>query len=192
MTHPDDIDAEAAARWRASRWERLAENLLKNRPEAFAVPGELDDRLKVWAQMLASGTGQNLILTGPVGSGKTWAVWHAAEEAVRSGYEGRVAVTSAAKLRRAIAPATADPVMFTRCCEAGLLAIDDLGAFGLSEWDLDNLTELIDIRWSEQRPTVVTSNTTDLRTLLGERIASRLAHNALVVEMDDPDRRRQP
>lgn len=191
MTTPDDNDVEAAARWHAQRRQRLAENLLKGRPDAFATAGELDPRLKVWARMLADGDSQNLILTGPVGSGKTWAIWHAAEEAVRSGYEGRVVITSAAKLRRAIAPSTADPAMFTRCGEAGLLAIDDLGAFGLSEWDLDNLTELIDIRWSEQRPTVVTSNATDLRALLGERIASRLAHHALVIEMDGSDQRRQ-
>jgi DNA replication protein DnaC len=127
-----------------------------------------------------------------VGTGKTWAVWKAAEVAVRAGYEGRVVITTAAKLRRSVAPATADPATFARCCEAGLLAIDDLGAFGLSEWDLDHLAELADARWGAQAPTVVTSNTTDLRGLLGPRISSRLADGALVVEMDGPDRRRNP
>lgn len=188
---PDDIAAEAAAIWHAERRQRLADNLLKNRPGAFAAPGELDQRLKVWARMLADGDSQNLILTGPVGSGKTWAIWHAAEEAVRSGYEGRVVITSAARLRRAIAPATADPAMFTRCCEAGLLAIDDLGAFRLSEWDMDHLGELIDERWSAQLPTVVSSNKTDLQSLLGPRISSRLQHGALAVPLDSTDQRRQ-
>ena len=188
---PDDIDAEAAARWHAERRQRLAENLLKGRPEAYAAPGELDDRLKVWAQKLAGGAGQNLILTGPVGSGKTWAIWHAAEEAVRSGYEGRVVIISAAILRRAIAPATADPAVFTRCCEAGLLAIDDIAAFRLSEWDLDHLGELAEARRSAQLPTVISSNTTDLGALLGPRISSRLQHNALKVPLDSADRRRQ-
>ena len=189
---PDDIAAEAAAIWHADRRQRLAENLIKNRPAAFAAPGELDADLTTWARMLAAGDGRNLILTGPVGVGKTWAVWRSAEAAVRRGYEGRVVITTAARLRRSIAPATADPAQFARCCEAGLLAIDDLGAFGLSEWDLDHLTELADARWSANLPTVVTSNTTDLRALLGERISSRLAAGALVVELDGPDRRRQP
>ena len=189
---PDDIAAEAAAIWHAERRQRLAENLLKNRPDAYAAPGEVDPRLKAWARMLAGGMGQNLILTGPVGTGKTWAIWHAAEEAVRSGYEGRVIVTTAAALRRSVAPATADPAAFTRCCEAGLLAIDDLGAFRLSEWDLDHLGELAEARWSAQLPTIVTSNKTDLADLLGPRISSRLQHNALKVPLNAPDRRRQP
>jgi len=188
---PDQIAAEAVAIWHADRRRKLAENLLKDRPEAYAESGDLGSHLTEWALTLAAGQSQNLILTGPVGCGKTWAIWHAAEEAVRSGYEGRVIITSAAELRRAIAPATADPARFTRCCDAGLLAIDDLGAFRLSEWDLDHLAELTEARWSAKLPTVVSSNKTDLRGLLGERTASRLQHGALVVEMDGTDRRRQ-
>lgn len=189
---PDEIEQEAAAIWQAERRERLAANLLANRPGEFAAPGELDPEIRDWARQLAAGEKRNLILTGPVGSGKTWAVWKAAEEAVRSGYDRLVIITGAAKLRRIIAPATADPAEFERYTAAGLLAIDDLGSFGVSEWDLDHLAELIDARWSWQMPTVITSNTTDLRTLLGPRISSRLAHHALVVEMDGADRRRQP
>lgn len=189
---PDEINAEAAAIWLAERRQRLTENLLAHRPAAFAGPGELHAELVTWARNLAGGKARNLIITGPVGTGKTWAVWKAAEEAVRSGYEGRVVITTASQLRRSIAPATADPATFARCCDAGLLVIDDLGAFGLSEWDLDHLAELADARWGAQAPTVVTSNTTGLRTLLGPRISSRLADDALVVEMDGPDRRRQP
>ena len=189
---PDEINEEAAAIWLRDRRERLLGNLLKNRPAVFAAPGELQPEVRTWARVLAAGKNRNLIITGPVGTGKTWAVWKAAEEAVRSGYEGRVVITTAAKLRRSVAPATADPAAFARCCDAGLLAIDDLGAFGLSEWDLDHLAELADARWGAQAPTVITSNTTGLRELLGPRISSRLADNALVVEMDGPDRRRQP
>lgn len=188
---PDDINREAGEIWLRERRERLLENLLRHRPAVFARPGNLDQRLTAWAQALAAGRPRNLVITGPVGAGKTWAVWKAAETAVRGGYEGRVIITTAAKLRRAVAPATADPATFARCCDAGLLAIDDLGAFGLSEWDLDHLAELADARWGAQAPTVITSNTTDLQGLLGPRISSRIADNALVVEMDGPDRRRQ-
>lgn len=178
--------------WLAERRERLAANLLAQRPEAFARPGELDKRLAAWAADLASGKGRNLILTGPTGVGKTWALWHAAELAVRSGYEGHVAITSAARFRRAVAPSTADPAEFTRWAGAGLLAIDDIGAVRLSEpWDMDHLGELIDERSAWQRPTVITSNITDLKKLLGPRISSRLSENALVAELTGPDRRRQ-
>jgi hypothetical protein len=57
---------------------------------------------------------------------------------------------------------------------------------------MDHLGELVDTRWADHRPTVVTSNITDLRKLLGPRISSRLSHHAIKVEMDGPDLRRQP
>lgn len=183
---------EAAEQWLAERRERLTGNLLAQRPAAFGVPGVLDDRLAGWAARLAAGRPQNLIITGPVGTGKTWSVWHAAEDAVRLGYEGQVAVVPAARFRRIVAPATADPAEFARVTAAGLLALDDIGSIRLSEWDLDHLAEVADARWSQQLPTVVTSNVTDLKALLGPRISSRLAHGALVIELTGPDRRRQP
>jgi DNA replication protein DnaC len=189
---PEEINREANAIWEAERRQRLVDNLLKHRPAVFDAPGELDPKLKTWARMLAGGDSRNLVLTGPVGTGKTWALWRAAEEAVRSGYEGAVVITTAAQFRRSIAPATADPREFTRCRDAGLLAIDDLGTFRLSEWDLDHLGELTDARWAAQVPTVITSNKTDLAALLGPRISSRLQDGALKVNWDGTDRRRQP
>jgi DNA replication protein DnaC len=189
---PEQINDEALAIWHAERCARLAENLLVNRPPEFAAPGELDPRLQAWARLLAGGISQNVILTGPVGTGKTWTIWRAAEEAIRCGYDKLVIVTTAARLRRIIAPATADPGEFERYCAAGLLAVDDLASFRLSEWDLDHLGELVDIRWSQHRPVIVSSNVTKLKDLLGPRISSRLQHDALVVELDGTDRRRQP
>ena len=185
-------EREALDTWRTERRERLAANLLAGRPAEFAQPGILHRDLQSWAVALADGEQRNLILTGPVGTGKTWAVWHAAEHAVRGGYEGRVVITTAARFRRVVAPSTADPAEFTRYINAGLLAVDDLGAVRLSEWDMDHLGELIDARWADHRPTVVTSNVSDLRGLLGPRISSRLQHNARIVEMTGPDRRRNP
>jgi DNA replication protein DnaC len=184
-------ETEPVETWLAERQERFAANLLTHRPAEFATPGELDLRLLRWAQDLAAGQTQNLIITGPVGTGKTWSVWHAAERAVRLGYEDRVVITTAARFRRIVAPSTAEPAEFTRWLGAGLLAVDDLGATRLSEWDMDHLGELVDTRWADHRPMVVTSNITDLRRVLGPRISSRLAHHAVIVEMAGPDRRRQ-
>lgn len=187
-----DAEREALETWLAERRERLAANLLASRPAEFERPGTLDPRLAAWAAGLAEGRKRNLIITGPVGIGKTWALWHTAEHAVRCGYEGQVVITSAARFRRVVAPATADPGEFTRYVNAGLLAIDDIGAARLSEWDLDHLGELVDARWADHRPVAITSNVSALKDLLGPRIASRIQHNVVLVEMDGPDRRRQP
>jgi len=192
MTTPWTGADEAARIWHAERRQRLAANLLANRPPEFAAPGELDPRLRAWSRALADGSGRNLVLNGPVGSGKTWSLWHAAEAAVHAGYEAAIVLTTAARLRRIAAPATADPAEFTRYCNAGLLAIDDLASVRLSEWDMDHLGELVDERWSWKRPTAVTSNVTKLRDLLGPRISSRIQHRALIIDLDGADRRRQP
>jgi DNA replication protein DnaC len=191
MTTPDELVGEALEIWQADRRSRLTENLLAHRPAEFAAPGNLDLELDGWARQIAAGNPRNLVLTGGVGAGKTWSVWHAAETAIRAGYEGGVTVTTAARLRRVCAPATADSAELGRYTTAGLLILDDLGAFRLSEWDLDHLGELTDERWAEHRPTAITSNKTDIRSLLGPRISSRLQHNALILELDGPDRRRQ-
>lgn len=183
---------EAAELWLAKRREQLADNLLAARPPAFACPGILDSRLAAWADELAVGASRNLIITGGVGAGKTWSVWHAAERAVRAGFDGGVEVCPAARLRRIIAPATADPAAFERIAASGLLVLDDIGSVRLSEWDMDHLGEIADRRWSAKLPTGLTSNKTDLHALLGPRIASRLADGAVVVELEGPDRRRQP
>jgi DNA replication protein DnaC len=189
---PEEIEGEAAAIWLAERRQRLVDNLLASRPAEMAASGELDPDIADWAKRLAAtGAKQNLILTGEVGAGKTWTAWKAAETAVRAGYESLIVITTAARFRRVIAPSTAEPREFVRYCEAGLLVLDDVAALRLSEWDLDHLAEMTDIRWSEQRPTVVTSNKSNLRDLLGPRISSRLQHDCLRVALDNPDRRRQ-
>jgi DNA replication protein DnaC len=186
------VSTDSAEVWLAERRERLLANLLAQRPPAFADDGPLDSRLEAWADHLAAGEGRNLAITGPTGVGKTWSVWHAAERAVRAGYEGLVAVCPAARFRRIVAPSTADPAEFDRLTAAGLLALDDIGSARLSEWDMDHLGELIDSRSAALLPTVITSNKTDLRALLGPRISSRLAFRALTVTLNGPDRRRQP
>lgn len=62
-----------------------------------------------------------------------------------------------------------------------LLVLDDLGAGKQSEWALDVLFRIVNERWREERPTVVTSNLP-----LGEqeeRIGSRLAQMCQVIAL---------
>jgi DNA replication protein DnaC len=176
-----DADEQAAAR---------LESFRKRIPEAFREDGPLDDRLKEWARDLIKGSPANLILAGPTGTGKTWAAWRIAEYAVLSGYARRISFVGAAKFRELISP-PADYPALSRLGTTDLLIMDDLGALRLSDWDREHLYGVIDERWSHRRPTVITTNVGDLREMLGERIASRIAPGAVPVALDGPDRRRQ-
>lgn len=73
-----------------------------------------------------------------------------------------------------------------------MLLLDDLGAAKTSEWTAELTYRLINHRYEHLRPTLITTNlpTADLRTTLGDRIASRLAEMTQRVILTGPDRRR--
>lgn len=57
-----------------------------------------------------------------------------------------------------------------------LLILDDIGAATNSEWQREVVLDLIDYRYNEQKPTVITSNMNkvDLAVALGDRTARRI------------------
>lgn len=88
--------------------------------------------------------------------------------------------------------------VFDRYAQCGLLVLDDLGKGSRSEWAVERLYMLIDYRWSNRLPTIVTSNyrlsdvagmlSTDEETM--RAIASRLSAMCPRVEMRGEDRRK--
>ena len=56
------------------------------------------------------------------------------------------------------------------------LILDDLGSNKVTDWRIETMLDLIDYRWSEIKPTFITSNVLkeELKEVLGQRIASRL------------------
>lgn len=77
---------------------------------------------------------------------------------------------------------------FTR---ARLVVLDDLGAEKTSEFALQSLYIIIDKRYSEMRPTIITSNLSvdEISEKVGDRIASRIAGMCKVIELKGKDRR---
>lgn len=73
-----------------------------------------------------------------------------------------------------------------------LLLLDDLGAAKTSEWTEELTYRLINHRYEHLLPTLITTNlpTAELRTTLGDRVASRLAEMTDRVVLTGPDRRR--
>lgn len=139
----------------------------------------------------------NLLLKGPVGSGKT----HQAFGTVR-----RVALETAARRKRMTFRVTTHSgfnaamrpqpdgshLQMLRDLQAvDLLAFDDLGAAKTTDWTDDTLYRLIDTRCGSQLPTIVTTNLDpdEFRAGIDERVVSRLSQSVQVA-LKGGDRRR--
>ena len=72
-----------------------------------------------------------------------------------------------------------------------LLILDDIGSEKTTDWVRQILYQIIDERWIEQRPIIVTSNLTleELEAKLGERITSRIAGMTQIIQMRSHDYR---
>lgn len=147
------------------------------------------------ARAWAAGELPGLLLTGPVGTGKTWiaaaAVW---ERQLRKPVRWASVPTMLANALRAF-----DDEERAGAVDAisgrGALALDDLDKVKPSEWVASQLFSAIDSRVAAARPLLITMNSTpgELETRLGpdfgEAIASRLIGYCKIVVLDGADRR---
>ncbi|MGW5477643.1 ATP-binding protein [Streptomyces sp. NPDC004008] len=182
----------ALARW-ATATPRLYQHATADHADVVA-----------WAQAAAADleTAGNLLLTGPVGTGKTHQAYGAMRQIAEAGprrYE--LIATTAPDLYGRLRPGGSDRGTedeLRRLCRVPLLLIDDLGAAKHSEWVEEITFRLFNERYNECRPTVITTNLpprdpngTDLADRLGDRVVSRLAQATTIVPIVGPDRRRQ-
>jgi DNA replication protein DnaC len=153
-----------------------------------AVPRlpETDD----WLAGAADGAG--MLLAGPTGTGKT----HEAYGAVRAWAAAVVARTGVVifgNVADLLDRARPDgDLSVPTIADADLLLLDDLGAFKASEWTAEALYRIVDRRWADCLPTLVTTNMPPdaLREWVGDRLASRLAATLTVVPLTGKDLRR--
>jgi DNA replication protein DnaC len=164
-------------------------------------PGLRDslERLKNWR---GDSEGEIFVtLYGPPGAGKT----HLATATLRRLLEGRLAAghvhstrwtakwisvpAMLEAMRQAVASGMED-TLAQRLRDVYLLVLDDLGATRSSAWVCEVLYALLDHRYSNLKPTFVTTNLSvgDIANRIDARIASRLAEG-LVLELALPDRR---
>lgn len=143
-----------------------------------------------WA-MAPHGT---LLITGPVGTGKSHLGWAAVRP---SWFDGlRVWAGSASALVNGLRPDGSGAYRRTwdRVTAADLVYLDDLGAERQTEWSADQIAQVIHTRWENDRPMIVTTNLEpkpDLRDHLGERTYSRLTADLTPVRLTGDDRRRK-
>ena len=155
------------------------------------------------AKWFTPDVAQSLYLYGNTGTGKTFLASIIAQEWLRRGKS--VVFGDVPALLTAIkntfdkdAPESAEKV-FARYVDCDLLVLDDFGAGQVTEWNIGKLYELINARYSANKPLLVTSNF-DIKGLerrlksgddfAATRIISRLAEMCVPAFLGMNDRRR--
>lgn len=138
--------------------------------------------------------GRSLLLLGPTGVGKTHQAYGAVRQLAVSGVSVTWVATSSADLYAALRPRNGvdTETEFRRYAHARLLLVDDLGAAKSSEWTEEINFRLVNHRYENQLPTLMTSNVLpkQLADRLGDRVASRLTEMCDRAVITGTDRRR--
>lgn len=152
---------------------------------AEASTDDLDDAQRFsWPQ-----ESLNLVLAGPVGTGKTHAAY-----ALGNHFSARglwVQATTVVDLLAALRP-DGDPSLGRAVRECQVLILDDLGAGKASEFAVEQMTALLDLRIREGRRTIVTTNVPepDLEASWGGRFMDRLRYRRTVHVLRGGSRRK--
>jgi DNA replication protein DnaC len=165
----DAIQAAARAEIRAQTLDRY----LARRPKAFSVDTDVQPEVEKWVSDFLAGSHASLLLLGEPGTGKTWHLWKIGELLIRRGWFGRYYLVSDFEFKAA-ADRPVDRERLQTWADAPLLALDDLGASQLYPWTVDAIAQLIDARWQNQLPTLISTNLPTLEPL-GPRTQSRFA-----------------
>jgi DNA replication protein DnaC len=173
--------------WRASVPGRLTGYRLATSPQPGAA--RLMSR---WLDSAPWETGENALLIGPVGTGKTGLAIGAMRAAHDAGRSTELIIVSDWLIRQR--PNSADEAIdpMDQASRPDLLVIDDLGTQKNSEWVHERLYVLVNRRYLDCKPTIVTSNHQSLdllRESLGDRATSRLLEQCRIVPVEGPDLR---
>lgn len=172
-------------RFRGALLEHLAEPIDGGPP----MDEDARDQIEDW---VGWPDGRNLVMSGEVGTGKSYAAVAAIRERVARGDR---AWWLPAKAFLALLRPDGDPRALERACTVPVLALDDLGEERRTEWTAEQVDTVVETRWNRELPIVATSNhkpgrSGTLMETLGERAHSRLVGTgAVVLHLTGPDRR---
>lgn len=157
-----------------------------------------DPRTADWVKRVTTSPNEapGLIIVGPTGTGKTHLAWATLRAITESGtpISPRWRAITAVDLYASLRPGGVDDPDAELRSLAGtrLLFIDDLAAAKASEWTEEITYRLINRRYEQCLPTLITSNVppSAMRDNLGERVASRLVEMCDRIILKGDDRRR--
>lgn len=139
---------EKMAGYTFDRFERRAEN-----ERTYKLLQSYADR---FGEMLRKN--QGLVLWGPAGSGKTFAACCIANQLLDRGWP--VLATSIIKILRADKFGDGDDAFMAAASDAALLVLDDLGAERATDTAIERVYGIIDSRYRDGNPVVITTNLT--------------------------------
>lgn len=192
--------------WIQETLEREQRKLAANLPPHYSDAIVTDPGVREWVKTLLGiakaergrpwvRTGPSLLLVGGTGTGKTFEAYGAVRALATSGAATSWTVTTAADMYAKLRPRPNVDMetQFERFAQVPLLILDDLGAAKGSEWNEEINYRLINYRYEQHLPTLITSNIPpkQLASALGERVASRLAEMTTLVVLKGADRRRK-
>lgn len=161
--------------------------------------------ITTWADTAARNLYEagNLLLVGPVGTGKTHQAYGALHRIAEAGpHRYELIAATAADLYGRLRPNGTErgtEAELRRLSRIPWLLIDELGLTKHSEFVEDMTSRLINERYNRSLPTVMTTNLPprdpngpDLVDRLGDRVVSRLSQDTRIVPLLGLDLRRQP
>jgi DNA replication protein DnaC len=180
------VDELRAARWHATCPQRFHRATLDWIAEEHGQ--QVVDDLLEWSH---HPQGRNLVLLGPVGTGKTAAALLAVKPHHAAGLDVRF--LPVVELLDQLRPGGPEGALYD-LADVDRLVVDDLGSEKPTEWTAERLYALLNRRWLEELPTIATANLApnDLEEALGPRTFSRLVgSDAVVLRLAGHDRRRR-
>jgi DNA replication protein DnaC len=180
---------ERIASWETRCPKRFRRFTLETHPNQQAIV-----EVREWVNCDA-GTGRNLFLLGPVGTGKTGLAIGALRELHLRGLNVRFATVP--DILDALRPKKPDEpyseLGMRDLQRVQVLLMDDLGAEKSTVWVKETLFKAVNGRYERGLPTIITANPSmpELRELVGERTMSRLTEDAALVYVGGRDLRRE-